>query len=162
LRRQRSSAAESHRSPQREEPPTIVETDEMVVDDEGSSGGGGSNDVLTRQFNVGGGRRVHGTSEDLVGLVGSVVVVSWEGVASRCHVDAYAPDAPGGPAYVISWVSRPNEHHLLLRTKMAELGAQCSRSVKSKLKGTLSVCARSAASQRVSQRVSVSAVIAPL
>jgi hypothetical protein len=119
----------------------MAESDEMMVDDERSSGGGCSNDVACRRFNVGDGRRVDGTNEDLVGLVGSVVVVSWEGKTSRCNVDAYAPNAPGGPAYVISWVSRPKEHHLFLCAKMAELGAQCSRSVKSKLKGTPSACA---------------------
>jgi len=48
---------------------------------------------------------VLGQLDDAVGLVGCTVVLTfdgWDG-AHRCHVDAFAPNAPGGAAYIVSW-----------------------------------------------------------
>ena len=80
---------------------------------------------------------VLGVSDDPVGLVGCAFVVEWEGKARRCIVDAYAPDAPSGPAYIISWCGTREEHHLLSCATMANLGAQCSQGVKAKMAGAL-------------------------
>ena len=57
--------------------------------------------------------------------------------ASLCYVDAYAPDAPDGPAYVVSWVSNCDEHHLLPCATAAGLGSRCSNSVQAKLTGAV-------------------------
>jgi len=86
-------------------------------------------------FQVGRDKTVIGVVKDPVGLVGCVVMVPWPSKASRCVVDAYASDAPDGAAYIISWVSKRDEHHLLPVARMASLGAQCAADVKSKLEG---------------------------
>ena len=90
-------------------------------------------------YDVGGEHDVLGVSDDPVGLVGCMVAVPWRDggkmEASRCIVDAYAPDAPGGGSYIISWCRNREEHHLLTVAKMAERGAHCSSDVQAKLKG---------------------------
>ena len=104
-------------------------------------------------FDVGGNHHVRGVSDDPVGLVGCSVVVPWDGTC-HCVVDAYAPDAPGGPAYIISWCSKRDEHHLLSCAKMAERGAQCSHAVKANApRRRLSRrCARRSAPRRTRSR----------
>ena len=118
-----------------------METEEMHAGASSSSSAptGGSSAPLRqgRLYNVGD-MEVFGVCNDPVGLVGSIVIVPWEGSASRCMVDAYAGESPGGPAYVISWHSKRcrEEYHLFSVGKMAERGAQCSRDVKAKLNST--------------------------
>ena len=113
-----------------------IETDEMM-DEECSTGGLNSScDVQLQQaFDVGGDELVVGVQDDPVGLVGCEIVIRWDNENSRCLIDAYAPDAPDEPCYIISWVSEPNEYHLYTRIQMAEAGVRCSSSVKVKLEG---------------------------
>jgi hypothetical protein len=101
----------------------------------GGAAGCSSDELQPRAFQVGRDKTVIGVVKDPVGLVGCVVMVPWPSKASRCVVDAYASDAPDGAAYIISWVSKRDEHHLLPVARMASLGAQCAADVKSKLEG---------------------------
>ena len=112
------------------------ETVEMMDEECGSGAAGSSYDVqLSQSFDVGGDEPVVGVQDDPVGLVGSEIVIRWNDENSRCHIDAYAPNAPDEPCYIISWVSKPDEHHLCTCSQMAGAGIRCSSSVKTKLKG---------------------------
>ena len=85
-----------------EQQPTNVHL-EMMDDGCGDAAGSSIEGHFPRSFDVGRDESVVGV-QDQVGIVGCVVVMKWSGVESRCFVDAYAPDAPDGPSYVISWV----------------------------------------------------------
>jgi hypothetical protein len=89
----------------------------------------------SRPFDVGRDELVVGMLHDPIGLVGCEITIQWANQTCRCHIDAYAPDAPDEPSYIISWVSTPDEHHLYTRGQMADAGARCSSSVKIKLQG---------------------------
>ena len=96
------------------------------------------------RFNVDG-IDVVGVHDDLVGLVGCEVMLTFEGWSRsyRCFVDAFAPDAPGGSAYVISWKGNGRwdaGRCLYLQSTMADVAhrgiIQQSAGVKAKLEGT--------------------------
>ena len=85
----------------------------MDEEHNGGVGSSSSHGLVPRLYDVGRDAPVLGVHSDPVGLIGCQLMVPWPVKASLCYVDAYAPDAPDGPAYVVSWVSKCDEHHLL-------------------------------------------------
>ena len=111
-------------------------SDECNLDEAGPS-----TSPSVAMFDVGRDMDISASHDDPVGLVGCEIVVPWPDHAagtktSRCIVDAYAADAPGEQAYVISWVGKRDEHHLFTINQMADLSARGhSADVQQKLRG---------------------------
>ena len=87
---------------------TLVETEQrMEAEPQASTGQQDSMPCLEPAIFRIDGHDVHGARKDPVGLVGCCVMIVFDGWPRSygCTVEAFAREAPGGPAYVISWKS---------------------------------------------------------
>jgi hypothetical protein len=88
--------------------------DDDMDDDElcgcGTGSTSGTQPTSGHRFEIDG-QHVNGTSNDPVALIGCRVMLTfteWSG-SFGCKVEAFAPDAPDGPAYIISWEARTSK-----------------------------------------------------
>ena len=105
---------------------TLVETEQrMEAEPQASTGQQDSMPCLEPAIFRIDGHDVHGARKDPVGLVGRTVMLTFQECSGshRCVVEAFAPDAAGGAAYIVSWKAQGRPGELEDKGRPRELGS---------------------------------------